>query len=216
MEFKIHVKGLKAVALFTAKQDVRFYLHDVHVEVHPDRTLLVATDGHCLAVHSYPCSNDIESSFDFQIPFAVVEQIMKSKVTEIVLKHNPDGSVEYAASGATQTFMPLQNKFPTWRRVVPMSENLTGELAQYNPDYLAKAQKAFRQLDPKIGGKTDFISLKHNGASGGLVYSPRVSNFVVVVMPLRDKTTGENLTDFVYETQAPGVNIGAFKDEILA
>ena len=48
---RVNPKYFAAMALFMAKQDVRYYLNGISVEPHPDGgAIIVATDGHRLAV----------------------------------------------------------------------------------------------------------------------------------------------------------------------
>ena len=51
MKINVKLSALRAISQFSADQDIRYYLNTVRVEADKNRTILTATDGHCLGIH---------------------------------------------------------------------------------------------------------------------------------------------------------------------
>jgi DNA polymerase-3 subunit beta len=84
--------------------------------------------------------------------------------------------------GASVNFTAVDGKYPDYVRVIP--DKVTGETAQFNPDYVADFKKAYKLLNAKT------FHIHHNG-HGGAVVDFGLANFLGVMMPLR--TGAENL-----------------------
>jgi hypothetical protein len=78
---------------------------------------------------------------------------------------------------------PVDGTFPTIERVVPDANAITGDVAAFNPVYLADIGKAAKLLG---AGAADF-HLGHNGTSPALVTFGGTLDAVAVIMPLRCK-----------------------------
>jgi len=77
---------------------------------------------------------------------------------------------------------PIDGTFPTIERVVPDANSISGEVAAFNPLYLADIGKAAKILGSSV---MDF-HLGHNGGSPALVsFDPAAGAAFAVVMPYR-------------------------------
>lgn len=186
---KINLKYLKALsAHIAAKKDIRYYLCGVSIEVLNGTVFYCATDGHKLVAVKHPVQSDDEpgnmQGNQFIIPNDVIKNIKLQKLGREIIEFC---NIEYDGQklaitycGAEYKFLPIDGKFPDWRRVIPL--NFSGEIAQFNPDYLIAIRDC---ADDTIGihGNTSLL-LRHNGNSGA-VYQTNNYDFIGVVMPVR-------------------------------
>ena len=173
-------KALKAVSLFAAKKDIRYYLQGVLVESTPLETRLIATDGHTLGAHRSEAKGDNEGVFTGIIPLDIVAAILKFKspvknddipVTLTVLDN---GEIRADYCGNSLLFKCLDGRFPDYRRVVPTE--ISGEKAFFNPDYLLRVRDASKFLGVSF-------AFGYNGDSPSLATIGQ--SMVAVIMPLR-------------------------------
>ena len=75
-------------------------------------------------------------------------------------------------------FVPLDGKFPDYRRVIP--REFSGEVAQYNADYLVRCKKAFESL-----GASTTPTISYNGNGPCMATSSAAPDALCVVMPIR-------------------------------
>lgn len=145
-------KGHLAAALtHVADNDIRYFLNGVLFEVCADGSVhLVATDGHRLfagLVCRLDGSNPDEQKgpFSLIIPSDTVKAAIKGagRFKDIMLSAMPDGRYMLGDT----VFIPVDGKFPDWRRVRPdfsATTNTVQTPGQFNWQYLADANKALR------------------------------------------------------------------------
>ena len=173
----INVTTLKALLLFAAKKDVRFYINSVHFECSANGTVAVATNGHVLAVAKLD-SDSTMPAISFTVPREHLDNVVKNA---------SKGSVDIIQVDATQctlnssngriTVPLLDGKFPDWRRVTTPPQ--TGERAYFHPDYSALVDKAGQLVSPVKAG----YLIQQNGNSVG--YCKISDEFHAYVMPVR-------------------------------
>lgn len=187
-------KAFKAVALFKAVQDVRYYLNGIFVEFNPMETRIVATDGHTLAVHRADAKDDNEGSGNFIIPLDAIKQILSWKLPaksmhDVFTITVPDGflvsNFELRADfyGNACVFKPIEGTFPNYRKVIP--DTASGEITHLNPDYLARCDEAVAII--KDNKKTTaHASIAHNGPNNAVIVAyDGIPELCMVVMPMR-------------------------------
>jgi DNA polymerase-3 subunit beta len=182
---KIILSGteLKAIALCASTKDVRYYLNGVYVEATPKETRLIATDGHRLAAYRRKSDNKLDAPMvDFIIPNEAFKQIKPSRKAhldylEIEIEDGRYTLVNYA-QGLRIGFMPIDGRFPDYRRVIPEKGN--GQSAQFNPELLAGFQEAGKML---LNSKHAIPYLEHNGNNTARVCIKGLPTFVGAVMP---------------------------------
>ena len=171
----IDVNTLKALLLFAAKKDIRYYINGVHFEQSTTGTVAVATNGHCLAVARL--DHDPAEPASFTVPREHLDNVVKGA----------KGSIDIVPVDATQCTLNSSNgritvplcdgKFPDWRRVVTPQQ--TGERGYYDPEYAAMVNKAGQMVSPS---KTAYV-IQQNGNSVG--YCNLADVIHAYVMPLR-------------------------------
>lgn len=185
MKIDIPPKVLKAVSLAAAKQDIRYYLNGVLIQIRPDGVFLVATDGSRMHVALLKDRIQDAPMLDLIIPDTVVANALKVSAGPLALKKT-DGSWSL---GLIQ-FEPIQGAFPDWRRVVPVIQ--TPEPAPpLRGEYVSDLARAAALLGGKSAGF-------HLHAQGGAVLAKvnEYENFFAVLMSLRaTKKIQENPLD---------------------
>jgi len=183
---QINLKALKVAALFVSSDETRYYLKGVCVESRPDGFVFTATNGHYLTMvrHDYMDGQVMQSWAPFIIPISLIERVKLSRHCDVADLDLFDGEVTIRYMGASYTENRVDGSFPDARRVVPNS--VSGEVAQFNPAYIALYGKA-RSM---VTGKRDnnMITVSHNGGSPALVnFMPDDQDFQAfgVLMPCR-------------------------------
>jgi hypothetical protein len=191
MKIGIRTSYLRAAALFAPKKDIRHYLNGVELRIRTDGTyVLSATDGHAAA--RIKSDYDIKASGPMEavmiLPIDFVQKIAKAKPFDVELEIGaefeaekglpPQREVKAAAQGALCT--TIADQFPDLPRVWP--ETLTGEIAQFDPEILARFSKARTEI---TGGTVAAVSIGHNGSGTALVCIGCPDLFSGVVMPYR-------------------------------
>lgn len=186
MKLAIHTDTLKALLLFAAKADIRFYLNGLLIETGPLGTRAVATDGCTMAAASLPMLG--AEAATLIVPRdaleAAIKAVGKGPVVSLEFaagERNPDHprAVTIEAGQASIKATELDGVFPQWRRVIPAK--CSGELAQFDPEYLQAVRKAQLLIQ---GKRAKHLGIAHNGQAAALA---RIgADFLAVVMPLRD------------------------------
>ena len=157
---KDFMNALKAVIVTAGKNDVRYYMNTVLLEVQREKVTLVSTDGHRITFATLTLNTGIEESQVDPVLVlgrADVERLIKGvsvnkklKTEELVIKWE-GATVSVEAGGTVMGMTQVDGKFPDWRRVTQDSVNLNPEragLTDYciNLVYLADAERAFKHL----------------------------------------------------------------------
>lgn len=182
----INADLLRACAQVAPKADKRHYMNGVLLTWDGRDTLnYVATDGNMLvAFRETQPENDVDpigtpgEPWEMIIPRDVAAKAVPANrhVTRLSLTPNGTGYVLGLVKGADMLFVPVDGKFPDWRRIIPTGD-MSGELAQFNPDYLATAMNG-------LGAKGTMLwDLEHNGPfNAGRIVTP---DGIAVIMPYR-------------------------------
>jgi DNA polymerase-3 subunit beta len=197
MKLTIDHSIIKALLICAAKHDVRYYLKGVCVDARADGTVvLVATDGHRLIAYPVAVDNiEALAPGEYIIPREALEAVKPAKAGRMVLPihidiitapDTPDpervgvtikGKTSITVTGATSTVTaPIDGKYPDWRRIVPASTS--GEIAQFNADYIA----GFGDICKLLGGKYGPY-INHNG--GGCAVVTNIPGALGLLMPMR-------------------------------
>lgn len=178
--FEVSINAIRAARSHAADKDVRYYLLGVHFDLEAGR--IVATDGHRAFICAGPV---VPGAGTFIMPNALVDSVLKAvgkrPLYDTVEVSYANGTVQVKTVNGTFSAPAVDGTFPDWRRIVPQS--VSGETAQFNPEYLTDAREALATYQ---GFKTDKTAIKvsHNGASPSICTS-NCDDAIVIVMPLR-------------------------------
>ena len=180
----INVTTLKALLLFAAKKDVRYYINGIHFERSATGTVAVATNGHALAVARL--DRDSAEPASFTVPREHLDNVVKGAKGGIDIEQTQLTQCALVSTNGRIIVPLLDGKFPDWRRVV--SAQQTGEKSYYHPDYHALVDKAGQIVRPaKVG-----YLIQQNGNAVG--YCKISDDFHAYVMPIRSGYENEVLS----------------------
>lgn len=183
---------LEAALLVAPKNDSRFYLNSVLIEVTAEGAVyVVSVNGSMMfvgEVDSPEFTGSPVKSLRVVMPRSIVEQALKvkEKISTIELKRSGDawqlGSVLFASTDG--------DMYPNWRRVNVSPGDISTsnpEPAQYNPELLLLAHKALNKWN--YFSKKGTIVLHQRGNGAGVLVHPADNSAHVIVMPWRADTT---------------------------
>lgn len=182
MKVSINLNTLKSVAHAVGKEETRYYLMGVSLEAGPEGFTMAATNGHYLLAAFQPYGELAPQDHmpSFIIPSALIAKIKVKKRADAWAELTVDGqNLTFDYMGETYGGKAIDGTFPDWRRIVP--KEASGEIAQFNGDYIATLQKAgsmFLDADKAIP------HIHHNGGNASLVTYGDVK-FFGVLMPIR-------------------------------
>ena len=166
---------LKAAVLFTSKEETRYYLKGVSIQATLATVKVAATDGHRLFV---ACVNQEENidTVSIIIPSDTIATATKSTKYPLALSKLSENQWRLGDT----IFTPIDGTFPEYSRIVPTS--ISGENAQYNPEYVAALGKANKLL-----GGSNTATIGYNGDNPALVTGEgyKAHNAIAVLMPMR-------------------------------
>jgi DNA polymerase-3 subunit beta len=196
MKFHVFNDTIKALLLAAAKDDVRYYLNGVCIDVRAGDACAVATNGHILLAVPLALADDAGELVPGQyiIPREALEGIKPTHKSlpvtievltpaptpdperpGVTLRKSPTATV--FAGGAVAHVQLVDGRYPEWRRVVPLE--VSYEPGQYKADYVA----AFGKMHKLLGGK-ESPAIAYNGEHGAArVLLP--GDAVGVLMPMR-------------------------------
>lgn len=177
---------LKAVSLFTSKKhDTRPYLRGVLMSIRKEKTRLVTTNGHVLAVANMPTGPEGSGRMmDIILPPELIAHAKKGKLVATIGVGAASGRVYELSLNDGISVPSMDGIYPKWESVVPAKAS--GEKATYSPDYLELCNRAAMILH---GGKKNCEAaapvIDHNGLGAGVVTFPTYPDMFALVMPLR-------------------------------
>jgi hypothetical protein len=128
----IDLRALHAVCECAAsKEETRYYLNGVLIEVYNNQNVYVATDGHRLVAHrqTFPDASKLTELLASAIIPAEECKALKPKsatrnsysaTNHADLTFEPDGYLRVQRQdGTARLFRPIDGTFPDWRRVMP-------------------------------------------------------------------------------------------------
>ena len=184
-------KALKAVSRFQSTKDIRYYLNGVCVKSNATRTVIIATDGHTIALHKGDWKDEnVGEVAELIIPTAAVKTMLSWKLAkyaaDVVTVTVPDdlskgGQCQAQNGDNIVCFKPIDGKFPDFTRVIP--KEVSGEAGHYNAEYLLRCQQAAEDFAGRKG--KNFASIGQNGNSAAVATVSASDSFVAVVMPMR-------------------------------
>lgn len=184
---------LRAALITAAVGDVRYYLNGVLLELHPQVSFLVSTDGHRMTVlrHIEPTEGLTEGSVELILPAELVKLVKSHRLYDCVTLTYDTDTKEVVIVDVGQQFSgkAIDAKFPDWRRVVP--HNVSGKPADFNADYLADLPRLRKELRPK--GKHNVVNVHYNGQGAALLSMEDCPAYLGVLMPVKGMPDGSKV-----------------------
>ena len=199
MKLTIDHAIIKALLIVAPKQDIRYYIKGVLVDVRAQDVTLVATNGHVLL--AVPYVDNIEGDRligQWIIPREALEAVKPCKVGRATLPiaieilpgaqtpdpERPGVTIKATdtitiAGTTTTTTKPIDGRYPDWRRVMPGSASL--EVAQFDPALVA----TFGDVHSMLSGSTKGKPVIHHNGRGSALVSGLGRDALGVIMPYR-------------------------------
>ena len=182
----IPMSALRASVLFAEQlANAKFpTLLGVHVEATLTHTRLSATNGHVGLLQLCVAKNTGVVREDIILPIADLYDVIDESTDDFAILIHAD-KMELVGTSRTVEFKSLIGNFPELSIVVP--RRVSGELGQFDPEYMARFAEAARLLDTAHAeGAKPRMTVAHNGTTGAsLVRFGDVDNAVGIVMALR-------------------------------
>lgn len=188
MQFFINADTIKALLLIAAKGDRRTYLNGICIDVRHSDAVAVVTNGHKLM--AVPVTLDADTpavSGQYIIGRDVLDSFKAGKGAHVSVTINATArTVTLTAGGSTLTATLLDERYPEWRRVVPLT--CSGEVAQFDAEYVG----AFGKAHKLMGGKYS-PSIAHNGNDAARILL--AGDAIGVLMPFRETDATPKLSN---------------------
>jgi hypothetical protein len=189
MIVEIPLEDVLKVLPFVAKQDVRYYLNGMFITPHNGGALLVATDGHRLAVCESPLAKtDADHILNLSGEFAKALPKLAKGVSKRLTIEDANAHIVIRSELEEHAVKPgkpfIDGKFPEWRRALPNAEELEPGLigaldARYLEDLrlvIPEGQRAPIMFWHRKEAPAEHASVFRFGG---------VPEFLVAIMPIR-------------------------------
>ena len=184
MKLTIAHDTIKALLIIAAKQDVRYYLKGVCIDVRAGDVTLMATDGNVLlAVPVEPADVEEPTIGQYIVDRAMLDAVKPAKVGRdslpITLTIGSDGACSVAGA-TTASGKLVDGLYPNWRRSIPAT--VSGEAGQYDPAYYG----LWGDVRALLTGSSKAHPVIHqNGLAGTARVSQLGRGAIGVMAPLR-------------------------------
>lgn len=144
------LETLKSVAYAMSKEEIRYYLCGVLLEVIEGKATLTATDGHQLATVPLPYWHVEGEDCRIIIPANIINKVIGLKPKEFIeISSNLDdeGALKWSITiddGVKINFQPVDGNFPDYKRCLPKEPLLQVRL---NKTYLQNLLKTIPDKD---------------------------------------------------------------------
>ncbi len=208
MKIRISRKVLLAMNIFTSRDDSRFVLNGVCLEVLGKNCFVVASDGRRIAAmkHGEVIEQpEKKTRVIIRIEPAMLKAMPKSEnnynddVVVTILEKTAQFSV-LGKSGVKFESELIEGSFPTWRQVIPK-----GKLSSpIDPSFNWRLLEGFVKAAEIISGKSDnaIVVRQKDELSPMLIMFPSSQLFVGALMPIRIDSRDE-APDWTQEDEAP-------------
>jgi DNA polymerase III sliding clamp (beta) subunit (PCNA family) len=186
IQFAVPIQKLKAVNVFSSKEEVRYYLNGVYVDIDESVCTMVATDGHRLIKIDHHDESYEGDKFKGIIPRQIIDKIKITRGMDDALIHVAEsGKITIEYDGDSFSGELVDGTYPDYTRVIPKVPKNNKGAAQmgFNPKYLAD----FEKINSILGYKTSGIKMIITGEREPVIITRDggISEYFAVLMPLR-------------------------------
>lgn len=179
----INLRILGAAVAFASKDETRYYLNGVCLEIDARSVTYIGTDGHRMIAYREE-KQDIGAPDNlllgtFIIPTAHCKPHKLDKGDSGEAKIFGAGRLTIAHDFCDVTFLPIDGVYPDWRKTVPQVP-VSGAPGQFNLDLL----QAFKKFAVAADLPQPFVA--HNGPEApAIVWYPGREEAIGIIMPLK-------------------------------
>ena len=189
MKIELKINTLKAAAICAAKNDIRYYLNGVCVDIKNDsQVVIVSTDGHCMfiGVESYEGEWAGEAE-KIIIPLETITAALKGcakSLSYIALESFGASTLRLGAVIFTQ----IDGHYPDYARVIPKVDSVKDEIGYYNHEQLALCSKSIKEASG-----CGFPTLNQHGETDPAVMTCGMPNYICLIMPTNVRNNDKSL-----------------------
>jgi hypothetical protein len=178
---RVSVNALQAAALAAGKDETRWWLRGVRLEIGPRRVVYVATDGHILLACCESLGGDFPDNTlvgSGTVPLEVIKKLPRKPIAPLILESVARGSAAmtiHADGDDAISFNTVGGTYPAWRKIVPRAIGPAGpEPVAFDSELISRLLKAGKMLG--AAG----VTLSPNGPSAALVRYVGVDAFGLI------------------------------------
>ena len=176
----VNTNTLRAALLCASGEETRYYLRGVYVD---PAGKLVSTDGHRMFVGKIDLAASSVEPGSFE-GWTICRDALKRALTGY-----KQDTIEISPTRIGDlSCQPVDGSFPDWTRVLPSEP--TGEIAQFNPHYIADMGKIGTLLTGSRSG--NLAHIHHNGEGPCGVTFPGCDDAFAVLVPVRGTQNAED------------------------
>lgn len=178
----IGLTALHAVSLFASKEETRYYLNGVLIEIEPGHITYVATDGHRMMSVRVDLGKDEPQHTllgKFIIPTSHCRPFKKITFPYAEMTSDEGKWLTLTYVSDRHVFKPIDGTFPDWRKVMPTTDRKATMPLSFNWEHMA----AFVQAGKLLEAGTP--QLLPNGLYPAIIRFSQNLNAVGVLMPMR-------------------------------
>lgn len=197
--YAIPVSALAAAITHARNKDIRYYLNGVYLDFPKGR--IVATDGHrlfCGKIERADCDPVIIPRDTVIDAVKAAKKVKGVAILLLDVREDPNKAtdprrLELVTAGVSFRAAELDGRFPEYERIIPLSPS--GEVGDYNPNYLVDADKALATFDGVTYKGMSCSKVWHNGTAGALITRAGTTAFCCI-MPVRVDGDSPNIAWF--------------------
>lgn len=193
---KLAWKELKDLSFFASKDETRYTLNGVCIELEGYHVRLVATDGRRLAALETGGvdSDPVVSRRSFIVPLDLIDKVKVGVKfpLELYWAKRPEVDyydLEFKMGSRSIKARSIEGTFPKWREVIQEASPKPTNIFSFNLEFGADFAKAAKLLCPAVGAQAVVRGFGEYGEGGHvsayLVSLPMRPDFVGVIMPVR-------------------------------
>jgi DNA polymerase III subunit beta len=178
---KINLRILGAAVAFASKDEAKYFLNGVCLEIDARGMTYIATDSRRLI--AYRDENDDEAPDNlllgkFIIPTAHCKPHKLEAEDTGEARIFGNGRLTIAHAFCDVTFLPIDSSYPDWRKIVPL-QKVSGAMGQFDLELL----NGFKKFGSLVDLPPPFVA--HNGEGPALIWYPNRPEVLGVIMPVR-------------------------------
>lgn len=191
-KFSIDLRILKGMAHLASKDEMRYVLTGVCVELRTNETRVVATNGRCLACYRIP-NESHESERKMVIPLFWLNFLRNGKTTSAQFSCN-DKSFEVSLGERTFKGKLIEGDFPNYKQALPNGDTVPVKSFNFDIELAKLFVDCLKTINPRKSAAV--VIRQHKDELGAIsILAENDPNFYGVQMPYRSST--DKIPDWV-------------------
>lgn len=129
IESKVLLDMIQKVSPFMGKDDVRYYLNGIYMELNNDTLTLAATNGHRLSTIDHQIDYKQDEAIEIIIPNKSINEVVnilnEHEVVELLFARN---KMQFKIDNLRLNVKLIDGRYPDFRRIIPAQSGITSSL----------------------------------------------------------------------------------------